>query len=91
MTKAKTSYVKYTGRDDIRVLDAHDLRRGGIDGGFSKTEFARDIPVEVSTEVANAIVGHGHLFGTFELVEVERDAPEEKNEKNEKSESADSK
>lgn len=70
---AKT-LVQYTGRDDLRILDASDLKKAGVEG-FSKTSFARGQAVEVEKEVADALTAaDSELFSDFKIVE--RDAPE---------------
>lgn len=69
--------VKYTGRDDFRVLAADDLKKAGVEG-FKQTSFARNTPVEVTDEVAAALVNENFkgYFGSkqFEIVEEQRDA-----------------
>lgn len=67
--------VKFVGRDDLRILDAADLKKAEVEG-FRKTEFARFEAVEVSDEVAEALLDESEFFGKFELVE-EDEAPAE--------------
>lgn len=69
--------VAYVGRDDLRVLDGHDLNKADV-SGFHKTEFRRDEPVEVKNEVAEALTGRSDLFGNFIVVEREAQEDEEK-------------
>lgn len=71
---AKTQSVKFTGREDLRILGADDLKKAGVEG-FRSTSFAQGEAVEVDSAVAEALLGNSELFGTFEAVE--REAPAE--------------
>lgn len=72
--------VAYAGRDDLRILDGHDLRKAGVEG-FHKTEFHNGEPVEVTNEVVAALVSDPDNFGRFVVladeVEEEREAPKD--------------
>jgi hypothetical protein len=58
--------IAYTGRADIRVLNAEDLKRLGVEG-FRKTEFKRNQEVEVDAEVAKALTEHEVLGKQFTM------------------------
>jgi len=61
------AHVKYTGRDDLRVLAANDLKKAGVEG-FRSTEFAQGVAIEVDAEVAKALLDEENeaIFGKFE-------------------------
>ena len=56
--------IKYDGPADIRILAAADLAKAGVEG-FRKTEFFKGELTEVTSEVADALLGDADLFGTF--------------------------
>lgn len=62
--------VQYNGRADLRVLDAEDLKRHGVEG-FKKTPFARGKSVQVTDEVAALFLDKPEVFGSFSLVDDE--------------------
>lgn len=61
--------IKYTGRADVRVLDADDLKKADVEG-FRKTSFARGEAVEVDDAVATLLTDSESfdVFGKFEAV-----------------------
>lgn len=59
--------VIYRGLADVRILDAKDMKSQGLEG-FSKTEFKRFEPTEVSDEAAELILSKPRIFGKFERV-----------------------
>ena len=67
--------IKFKGRGhvDVHTLAAEDLQKAGVEG-FRKTDFPLDQAVEVSDEVARAILEDPDLFGKFEAVEAKQDA-----------------
>ncbi len=71
---AKATTIKFTGREDLRILGAADLKKAGVED-FRQTTFAQGEAVEVEANVAEALLGNSDLFGTFEAVE--REAPAE--------------
>lgn len=56
-TKSKV-YLQYVGISDIRLL--------GVDDVGADLEFRRNVPTEVSKEIATAILEHPGLVGEFE-------------------------
>ena len=61
--------VKFVGKGiDIRVLDAEDLKKAGVEG-FKKREFRHGEVVDVPDAVAKVLV-ENELYGDFEEVEV---------------------
>lgn len=70
--------IKFTGRDDSRVLDAKDIAKSVEGSEFRKTTFPKNEAVEVPNDAAEAILSLPEIFGQFEAVdEGEQDAPEE--------------
>lgn len=67
--------VKYTGRADVRTLDADAMSKLGVEG-FRKTRFPRNEAVEVSEEAAGVLV---NKLG-FELITSEEEQAEESDE-----------
>lgn len=67
---------KGSGHVDVHTLAAEDLQKAGVEG-FRKTDFPLDQPVEVSAEVAKAILDDPDLFGKFEEVTAKQDAKAE--------------
>lgn len=64
--------IKYVGTSDFRELAAEDLAKAGVEG-FRKTSFARGEYVEVSEEVATALIEETDLFDE----DFEEETPEE--------------
>lgn len=59
--------VIYKGRSNTRVLEKGDFTKLGVeDVDFTKTEFNRNEPTEVSDSAAKAIMGN-KAFGEFAL------------------------
>lgn len=69
------THIKYDGPSDSYELSANDLKQAGVEG-FKKTTFPKDQPVEVSDEVAKALVeNESTLFGQFSMADAP-DGPE---------------
>lgn len=65
-----TKKIVLRGHVDVRVLDAKDLEKAGVEG-FKKTPFLLDVPREVEDDVAEALLGDAGMFGKFEEVKPE--------------------
>jgi hypothetical protein len=65
-----TKQIAYTGKADIRVLSAADLKLLGVED-FRKTEFKRNQTVEVEDNVAEALLGSKQLKGQFSEIQTE--------------------
>jgi hypothetical protein len=59
--------IKYMGFGH-RSLNAADLKKAGVEEGFSKTLFVGGVATEVDDSVAKAILDNAGLFGKFEAV-----------------------
>lgn len=59
--------IVFKGDSDVRVITKGDFNQLGVEGvdDFTKTEFKRNEPTEVSAAVANAILSDAR-FGKFE-------------------------
>lgn len=55
-------FVQYSNFADVRELNAADLSKAGVEG-FRSTKFPRHEAIEVSDEVAEALLNH-ELFAT---------------------------
>lgn len=56
--------IVYKGPFDVRVLDADDLKKAGVEG-FRKTYFEAGKVTEVSEEAFTALTENSGLFGAF--------------------------
>lgn len=68
--------VIYRGSEHFRELNAADLKKAGVEEGFSKTIFARDEPTEIDDAAAQALIGTPDLFGKFEVAQDETEEVE---------------
>lgn len=59
--------IKYTGPDDLRILDAKDLAKADVEG-FRKTEFPKGEVVEIDDAAAEGILRTPEVYGNFETV-----------------------
>lgn len=66
--------IAWAGRSDARNLDAADFAKVGVDLSSAKDQsfiFPRHTAVQVTNEVAQALIDNPRLFGPFELTEAE--------------------
>lgn len=65
--------LRYKGTSDVRVLEAKDLDKLGVEG-FRKTTFNRGETVEVPDEAAEQLLDHEWFTGEFEEVTDDEDS-----------------
>jgi len=81
MTKKNVVYLDGS-EGDSRILDGKDLAKAGVEG-FTETRFFHNVPMEVDSEVAKALVAEA-MFGKFEIItkveakEIEKEKEEDK-------------